>query len=90
MRYTSHMIYSVLNGLFLVAYSLSVLVQFNDPDPWAWVAIYLAAAIMCLGWYTSRLPRWLPLSLLVISLVWIGTLLPALRQVSALRLCPQL
>ncbi len=76
------MTYRVLNGLFLLAYALSVLVQFNDPDPWQWVALYGAAALMCLLWYRNALPRWLPLCLLIISLVWIGTLLPALRDVS--------
>ncbi len=33
--------------LLLAVLALAVAgLQFNDPDPWAWVAIYLAAAIM--------------------------------------------
>ena len=72
----------IFNSLFLVAYLLSALVQFNDPDPWAWVAIYLAAAAMCIAWFRRRLPRWVPTVLLVVSLLWMGTLLPALGNAS--------
>ncbi len=39
--------------------------------------IYLAAAAMCIAWFSHRLPRWCPTLLLVVSLVWIGTLLPS-------------
>ena len=76
------MAYLILNSLFLAAYLLSALVQYNDPDPWAWFAIYGAASAMCIAWFRRRLPRWVPTLLLVISLLWIGTLLPALGQAS--------
>ena len=71
------MLYTILNSLFLLAYVASTLVQFNDPDPWAWIAIYVAAAGMCIAWFRRRVPRWYPTALLVISLLWIGSLLPA-------------
>jgi glucan phosphoethanolaminetransferase (alkaline phosphatase superfamily) len=70
-------VYIVFNSLFLVAYPLSAAVQYNDPDPWSWVALYLAAALMCIAWFRKRLRRWYAPVLLLISLVWIGTLLPA-------------
>ena len=38
-------LHRILAGLFL----LSAAVQLNDPDPWRWVAIYLAAAAIGLG-----------------------------------------
>lgn len=72
------MSYIVFNSLFLAAYLASTLVQYNDPDPWAWVAIYLAAAGMCIAWFRKRLPRWYPTLLLFASLIWIGTLLPSI------------
>ena len=76
--------YMVFNFLFLAAYLASTLVQYNDPDPWGWIAIYLAAAAMCLAWFVKRLPRWYPTLLLFVSLIWIGTLLPSvIGQVSA-------
>lgn len=76
-------LYTVLNTLFLVAYVLSALVQYNDPDALPWIAIYIASAIMCISYHRRRLPRWMAPTLLVISLLWIGTLLPAVAgQVS--------
>ena len=71
------MVYIVFNSLFLLAYLLSAAVQYNDPDPWSWVALYLAAALMCIAWFRKRLRRWYAPMLLVVSLVWIGTLLPS-------------
>ena len=68
--------HSFLNALFFVAYLLSAIVQYNDPDALPWILIYLAASLMCAAQFLRRLPRWLPTSLLFISLVWIGTLLP--------------
>ncbi len=70
------MIIASLNGLFLVAYLLSAAVQYNDPDTLPWIAIYLAAALMCLARFTGHQPVWLPATLLVISLAWAGFLLP--------------
>ena len=68
--------FTVLNTLFLLAYLLSAMVQYNDPDPLAWIAIYLAAAGMCIVRFCKRLPKWLPALLTALSLVWIGILLP--------------
>ncbi|MDX1734928.1 MAG: transmembrane 220 family protein [Halioglobus sp.] len=68
----------ILNGLFLAAYLLSALVQFNDPDPFAWVLVYIAAAWMCVAQFRNRQPRWLPAALLLLTLGWMATLLPAL------------
>ena len=70
------MITATLNGLFLVAYLLSAAVQYNDPDTLPWIAIYLAAALMCLARFTGHQPLWLAPTLLAISLVWAGLLLP--------------
>jgi len=66
----------VFNSLFLIAYLASAAVQYNDPDALVWIIIYLAAAAMCMAQFRRRQPAWLPPLLLVISLVWIGNLLP--------------
>jgi len=73
---------TVFNAIFLAAFALSALAQYNDPDALPWILIYVAAAAMCAAWYRRRCPRWLPVLLLVVSLVWIGALLPALGAVS--------
>jgi len=66
----------VLNSLFLAAFVLSALVQYNDPDAIAWALIYTAAAVLCLFQYRKTPPRWLAAALLGASLVWIVALLP--------------
>ena len=71
------MAYIVLNSVFLLAYLLSALVQYNDTDSLRWIAMYLAACTMCIAWYRHKLPRWYAPLMLTISLVWIGALLPA-------------
>jgi hypothetical protein len=37
----------VLNVIFIVLFVLSAAVQYNDPDPFVWMAIYLYGAVMC-------------------------------------------
>ena len=72
---------TVLNTLFLAAYLLSALVQFNDPDAGRWIAIYLAAALMCVAAYRDSVARPLAVVLLFISLAWMAFLLPGLGSV---------
>ena len=72
------MIFNVLNGVFLVAYLLSALLQYNDPDPVAWVVIYTAATWMCIEQYRKNHSRWLPILLLFICLLWMGALAPSI------------
>ena len=62
----------ILNALFGAAYVLSAYVQLNDPDPVAWIALYLSAAVTCLAWRLGRCPRALPAVLLVVALAWAG------------------
>ncbi|MFT4518898.1 MAG: hypothetical protein ACI9JM_001287 [Halioglobus sp.] len=74
---------SFLNFLFLLAFVLSAAVQYNDPDGLIWIALYSSAAAMCVAQQTEALPKWLPITLLVVSLLWAGALLPTiLGQVS--------
>jgi hypothetical protein len=51
-------------------------VQYNDPDPLRWMAIYLAAAAACVLAVLRRLPRWLPIVVGLAALVWAATLSP--------------
>jgi hypothetical protein len=67
---------TAFHSLFLITFLLSAAVQFNDPDALPWVAIYLTAATLCVAQLRRRLPRWPPLFLLIICLIWIFSLLP--------------
>lgn len=71
------MITTALNTAFLIIYILSAAVQYNDPDPIRWMLVYLAAAVMCIQQLRGQRQRLLPLLLLVVSLLWMGSLLPS-------------
>lgn len=68
--------FTVLNVVFMVAYLLSAVVQYNDPDAGPWILMYLLAAGMCALQFRTTKQRLLPRVLLVVSLVWAGALLP--------------
>ena len=54
-------------GLFL----LSVVVQYNDPDPVRWMAIYGAALVVCLVLgVRGRIPIAVPAIVAAIALAW--------------------
>ena len=72
------MTFARLNILFFLSFILSAVVQYNDPDPLTWIAIYLAAAAMCVSQILNRQVPWLPQLLLVISAAWIALLLPSI------------
>jgi hypothetical protein len=67
---------TALNSIFLVIYLLSATVQYNDPDALPWIAVYLIAAGMCVLQYRRKHQRLLPRALLVLCVVWMGSLLP--------------
>src|SRR5688500_5772675 len=62
------------NGIMLLLFLFAAAVQFNDPDPLAWMAVYIAAAVLCASEIRRRGPVWLPLALAVIALIWAGPL----------------
>jgi hypothetical protein len=62
----------VMGCLFLLALA----VQYNDPDPVRWMAIYGAAALACLLAFLRRLRRWMPLVVGLVALAWAATLAP--------------
>src|SRR6185436_18072219 len=58
------------NAVMLPLFLLSVAVQYNDPDPIRWMAIYGAAAVVCVLEIRRRTPRWLPLVVAGVALAW--------------------
>ncbi len=72
MRWMFHL----LNVLALLLYVFSTAVQYNDPDPLVWMAVYGLAAVAC-GVAWKRPLHWeLPALLVVVALPW-GSLLLA-------------
>ena len=63
--------------IFSVLFLISAVLQWNDPDPWRWAAIYLAAAAVS-GWaWRTRVPRWAPFLVAAVTLAWAAVLAPA-------------
>ncbi|HEV8364918.1 MAG TPA: transmembrane 220 family protein [Gemmatimonadaceae bacterium] len=69
-------IWQAADVLFFLMFALSVVVQFNDPDPIRWVAIYGAAALVCLLSLIKRVRKWQPLLVGAAALVWAVTIAP--------------
>lgn len=58
------------------AFLFSVAVQYNDPDPLRWMAIYGAAAMVCVLAVAGR-ERWLVSAVIgLVALGWALTLMP--------------
>lgn len=49
----------IFNYLFFVLFTISAVLQYNDPDPLLWIAIYGFAALICLQNAISRAPKYL-------------------------------
>jgi len=72
-----------LNYLMLAVFLFCVAVQYNDPDPVRWMAIYGLAAIACVLYLTRRLHRAIPAAIGAASLIWACLLAPGvIGQVS--------
>ena len=58
------------NAVLCVLFLFAVAVQYNDPDPIRWMAMYGSAAVCCLLALIGRLPRILPAAVGLVALVW--------------------
>ncbi len=69
-------IWLAADALLLLMFVLSAAVQFNDPDPLRWAAMYGAAAVVCLLSLVGRVAKWQPLGVGAIALIWAVTIAP--------------
>ena len=65
----------------LLMFVLSTVVQYNDPDPIRWMAIYGAAATVCGLEMRRRAPIWAPVLVAIIALVWAGSIVSRAHDV---------
>jgi hypothetical protein len=65
-----------VNYFFLLIFLLCVVVQYNDPDPLAWMAVYGAAFVCCILFAVRKLPFYLPAVVGLVSLIWAILILP--------------
>lgn len=68
--------FRAVNALAAAAFLGFAAVQWNDPDPLRWIALYLAAALACALAVMGRL-RWpLPALVAAAALAWMGVWAP--------------
>lgn len=67
---------TVLNYVMAACFVFSAAVQYNDPDPARWVAMYALAALACVLHVAGRRYWALPAAVGLIALVWAATLAP--------------
>ena len=59
----------VFNIIFIVLFILFAALQYNDPDPYVWIPIYLYAAFLC---YQAIKGRYQPILYIIGLVVYIG------------------
>jgi hypothetical protein len=69
--------WKIANAFMLLAFVASVVVQFNDPDPWRWVLVYGAAAVACLVAFRPGSGPALPAIVGLAAIAWAAWLAPA-------------
>ena len=42
----------IFNLIFCLLFVVSAALQYNDPDPWLWIPIYMYSAVLC--WFAFR------------------------------------
>lgn len=67
---------SAWNWLMAALFGVSAVLQYNDPDPLPWIAIYGAAAVACVLWGLRRATWPVAAPVALISAVWAALLLP--------------
>jgi hypothetical protein len=68
--------WSSANGLMCALFVFSAAVQYNDPDPWVWMPVYLAAAAVCIVEMRRRTRWYIPVALVALTVLWAGTIAP--------------
>ena len=67
----------IASGLLGALFLLGAAVQYNDPDPLRWAAIYFAAAAACMLAAFGRGHWALPAAVGVVAAAWAATLAPS-------------
>lgn len=67
----------VAQGVGALLFLFSATLQLNDPDPWAWIPAYGAAAVVCVLGAAGRSVPWvLPAALSAAYITWAAGLAP--------------
>jgi hypothetical protein len=66
----------ILTAIMGVYFVFAVVMQYNDPDPVQWMAIYGAAALACALALVGRARWWFLVGVAVVAAAWAATLAP--------------
>ena len=69
-------VWTAANAVMLLALAFSVVVQFNDADPWLWVAVYGAAGLVCALELRRRTRPAFAAIVAIVALGWAATIAP--------------
>jgi hypothetical protein len=70
----------IVNGLIGLAFTASLFLQLNDPDPLLWATMYGSAAAVCISWerdWTSSVFLNSAIMLSVCGAIWMLTQVPS-------------
>jgi len=77
--------FAIADIVFGLLFLFAVIVQYNDPDPIRWMAIYLAGAVASFWSARGNVPLYFVWGVLAVAVVWAATLVPAVvRQMPSL------
>lgn len=74
-------LWTAANAIMLLLFVFAAVVQFNDPDPLPWMAIYLAAAAVCGLESRRKIRLWAPATVALTALAWSGYIATRARDV---------
>jgi hypothetical protein len=76
-------VYRICNGAMALVFAVSAAVQYNDPDPVQWIAIYGIAAVVCIAALRRPVRAAFPAAIAIVALVWALSLAPIVIGMSA-------
>jgi hypothetical protein len=68
----------IVNATLALLFFLFATVQFNDPDPLLWIAVYSIVGLVSMGAFFGKYHQYTLISLILIITVWSLILLPNL------------
>jgi hypothetical protein len=74
-------VWTLANAFMLLIFLFAAVVQFNDPDPVAWIAIYVVAAAVCGRELRPGASAWASLAVALVAFLWAGSLYYRARDV---------
>ncbi len=73
----------VFAGVAALLFAYSALLQFNDPDPIRWIALYAAAAVVSAASIFVSIPRSVFIGLSIVAGTWAAALVPGILSAAA-------